>query len=80
MMDDYRSVMMHIVWGHRLMPTTVLDDWFLQLELSFSYHFRPEGHRWSWILMKLSMINVYISMMMCVIFSHGSVIISVPVH
>ena len=24
MMDDYRSVMMHIVWGHGLMPTAVL--------------------------------------------------------
>ena len=80
MMDDYRSVIMYIVWGHGLLPTTVLVDWFLQLELSFSYDFRPEGHKWSWMLTKLSMINVYGSMMMCLVFSHGPVIISVLVH
>ena len=72
MMDDYKSVIMYFVWGHGLLPTTVLVDWFLKLELSFSYDFRPEGHKWSCILTKLSMINDNGSMMMCVVFSQWS--------
>ena len=71
MIDDYRSVMMHIVWGHGLMPTAVLVHWFLGLKYLFSYKFRPQGRKSSWISTQLTMMVDYRSVIMYIIWSHG---------
>ena len=41
MVDDYRSVKIPIVWSHSVLPTPVLVDRFLQLELSIFLYFWP---------------------------------------
>ena len=44
MMVDYRSVIMYIIWSHGLLPTTVLVDWFLELELPILWFSPSRSH------------------------------------
>ena len=63
MMDGYKSVMMHIVWGHGLLLTAVLVDWFLGIKYYVSYNFCSQGCKSSWISTKLDMMVEYNSVM-----------------
>ena len=72
--------MMHIIWGHGLMPTVVLVHWFLGLKYSFSHKFRPQGRKSSWISTKLGIVIGYGSGVMRIVGRSGPMITTVPVH